>query len=69
MNTEWTYLTDIHGYNFITANRKSKICVGVGMYIAENIEYKVREDLSIIKENILESLFIEMKADPVVIAP
>lgn len=37
------------------------------MYIAKNIEYKVREDLSIIRENILESLFIEMKADPVVI--
>ena len=71
-----TWITDndpnifnIQGYNFITANRKSKPGGGVGLYIAENIEFKERNDLTVEKDDILESLFIECKVNgfPVVI--
>ena len=41
------------------------------MYIKNHIQYKVREDLSTAKEDILETLFIEFKtnnkADPIVV--
>ena len=58
-----SYIFNIQGYNFIIANRKSKTGGGVGLYIAENIEFKERNDLAVQKDNILESLFIESKVN------
>lgn len=62
-------LYDSSGYKFINVNRNNKVG-GVGMYIKNHIQYKVREDLSTAKEDILETLFIEFKtnnkADPFV---
>ena len=64
-------LYDISGYKFINVNRKNKVGGGVGMYIKDHIQYKVREDLSTAKEDILETLFIEFKtnnkAGPIVV--
>jgi len=50
---------------------KNKVGGGEGMYIKKHIQYKVREDLSTAKGDILETLFIEFKtnnkADPIVV--
>ena len=43
----------------------------MGLYIKDHIQFKVREDLSTAKEDIVETLFIEFKtnakAEPIVI--
>ena len=66
-----TNLYDISGYKFLNINRKNKIGGVVGLYVKGHIQFKVREDLSIAKEDIVESLFIEFKtndkADPIVV--
>ena len=54
---------DIPGYKFITANREDKTGGGVGIYIKEKIEFKIRKDLSIFKEDTLESIFVEFKTN------
>jgi hypothetical protein len=39
-------------------NRSSKI--GGGIYIANQMNYKIRSDLNLSDENIIESIFIEL---------
>jgi hypothetical protein len=41
-------------------NRSTKIGGGVGIYIANQINYKIRSDLNLSDENIIESIFIEL---------
>ena len=41
-------------------NRSSKIGGGVGIYIANQMNYKIRSDLNLSDENIIESIFIEL---------
>ena len=64
-------LYDISGYKFLNVNRKNKVGGGVGLYIKDHIQFKVREDLSTAKEDIVETLFIEFKtngkADPIIV--
>ena len=52
-------LYNISGYNFVTQSRVNKPGGGVGMYINENLNYLVRNDLS---NNLphIESLFVEI---------
>ena len=57
------HLYDIPGYIFLNTNRKNKVGGGVGIYIKDHINFKIREDLSTNKEDILESLFIECKTN------
>lgn len=54
---------NIRDYKLITANRKNRSGGGVGMYIAERINYRLREDLSLFNEGVLETLFIELKTN------
>ena len=60
-----TWLTDSTkncynmNYSFINKTRQFKNG-GVGMYISNHLEFKIREDLSIYDEEIFESLFIEI---------
>ena len=61
LTDNYANIFDIPGYKFIMANRKNKNGGGVGMYITEKVDFKLREDLSVFKENILESLFVEFK--------
>ena len=46
-------------YNFICKNRTIKAKCGVAIYIRDNIQYNLREDLSIFIEGGFESIFIE----------
>ena len=47
-------------YDFVNVNRTSKCGGGVGIYIKKGIQYKIRRDLNINDENIIESAFIEI---------
>ena len=47
-------------YKFLTANRKDRPGGGIGVYIAEHIQFKLRSDLSVFQVGISESLFIEL---------
>lgn len=50
---------NLKGYNFIYKNRSNRTKGGVGMYIKNYINYKLRDDISIFEEGIFESIFIE----------
>jgi hypothetical protein len=52
--------THLHGYHdFLTRTRGDKRGGGVGLFVKDNINYKIREDLSIFIPHIFESIFIE----------
>ena len=46
-------------YNLITRSRTDGSRGGVGLFIKESVQYKIREDLSIFNEHVFESLFVE----------
>ena len=54
-------LFNIDGYTKIEKHRKSRIGGGVAIYALNKYKVKLREDLSIFEEGVLESLFIETK--------
>ena len=53
-------LYKLDNYDFVNVNRTSKCGGGVGIYIKKGIQYKIRRDLNINDENIIESAFIEI---------
>ena len=64
-----TFLTDtiaehfnIPGYKLVYKNRKTKRSGGVAIYIKCELNYIVRQDLSVFHEGEFESLFIEIKS-------
>ena len=64
-----TYLRDnesgphcsLDGYVFVSNCRKNHKGGGVGIYVKDTLNFKLREDLTIMDEKIFESLFIEIK--------
>ena len=56
-----TNMYNIHNYKLLTASRKNKSGGVVGMYIKDEINFKLREDLSVFHEGVLETLFVELK--------
>ena len=56
-----SHSVDIDGYRFIHKNRPNRTGSGVGLFISENLEFKLRPDLCFDNPNIAESLFIEIK--------
>lgn len=54
---DWIQLND---YELIFKGRKNRQGGDVGLYIKENLNYKVRSDLSISDEDTIESLFTEL---------
>ena len=53
---------DLPGYHdLLSKTRTNSNRGGVGIYIKNNIQYSVRDDLSIFIPNIIESIFIEIK--------
>jgi len=51
---------DIEGYNFIHNYRKNKSGGGVGLYLSNHLDYKIRSDLHFGDTNSAESLFVEV---------
>ena len=56
-NTE--SFVQLPNYPFINTNRATKTGGGVGMFISSSINYSVRTDFNVFKEDILEGIFIE----------
>lgn len=52
---------DISTHSLITKNRKNKTGGGVGIYVAKYINFIRREELSIFKEGVFESICIELQ--------
>ena len=53
-------LFEIEDYSFVNVNRYSKNGGGVGIYISDQLKYKLRPDLILNYQNIIESVFIEL---------
>ena len=60
LNDTNNVLYKLDNYDFVNVNRTSKCGGGVGIYIKKGIQYKIRRDLNINDENIIESAFIEI---------
>ena len=64
-----TYLRDnesgphcsLDGYVFVSNCRKNHKGGGVGIYVKDTLNFKLREELTIMDEKNFESLFIEIK--------
>ena len=52
--------TDISGYNFVHHPRKDRTGGGVGLYLADNFDFKCRPDLVFSCTGCAESLFVEI---------
>ena len=59
VNDDNAHIFKLPNYNFNYKNRKIKAKGGVAIYIRDNIQYNLREDLSILIEGEFESIFIE----------
>lgn len=58
-NSNTDYI-NIEGYNFIHKSRDNKSGGGVGLFIRNDTNYKLRNDLSIRDSQTIESIFIEI---------
>jgi len=68
LSETWTTLlseNDFHlpVYNFVAKSRINTSGGGVGIYIADNIAFKQRDDLRPSSDNVFECIFIESLAD------
>ena len=55
-----THHVDTDGYSFVHNYRCDKIGGGVGLYIACEFEYRIRDDLRFNDKKLAESLFVEI---------
>ena len=58
LNDRSESLIQLPDYSFVNNFRKKRTGGGVGMFIPTNIKYKVRQDLNLFSEDILESIFL-----------
>ena len=57
---DYSHSVDIDGFNFIHKHRPNRTCGGVGLYISDNLDFKIPADLSFDDIDVAESLFIEI---------
>ena len=57
---EGNNLIQMENYKFLCNGRKNRKGGGIDIYLKEEFNYKIRKDLSIYDEDVIESLFIEM---------
>ena len=53
-------LVNITGYNFVPSHRKSKIGGGVGIYLQNNIEYKIHKNCKFSDPDVNEPIFVKI---------
>ena len=51
---------NIDGYNFVYKNRRVRSGGGVGLYLSNNLDYRIRTDIYADEDEVIESLFIEI---------
>ena len=54
---------NLEGYDFISMHRSGKKGGGVGIYVAEKLQHKLRKDLNVNIEDTIESTFIEIATE------
>ena len=52
----------LEGYKYNGVNRQTKKGGGVGLYVTEEINYKMRDDIGKNIDDVIESIFIEIIA-------
>ena len=50
----------IENYDFVHSHRKNRQGGGVGIYLADNLDYKIRENLKFENSETIDSLFVEV---------
>ena len=53
-------LVNITGYNFVSNHRKSKTGGGVGIYLQNDLHYKLPNECKLSDRETIESLFVEI---------
>ena len=53
-------LVNITGYNFVSNHRKSKTGGGVGIYLQNDLQYKLLNECKLSDPKTIESLFVEI---------
>jgi len=53
-------LVNIAGYNFVSNHRKSKIGGEVGIYLQNDIQYKILKECKFTDPEVIEFLFVEI---------
>ncbi|CAH3042846.1 unnamed protein product [Pocillopora meandrina] len=51
---------EIDGYNFVYKNRSVKSGGGVGLYVSDNLDFRIRTDIYADEAEVMEALFIEI---------
>ena len=51
-------LVDITGYNFVSNHRKSKTGGGIGIYLQNDLQYKLLDECKLSDPETIESLFV-----------
>ena len=51
---------DVNRYDFVFQNRSFKSGGGVGLYVSNDLNFKIREDIRVPNEEVMEPLFIEI---------
>ena len=54
-----SHSVDISGFKFLHKYRQNRTGGGVGLYISNDLEFKLQEDLSLHNADIAESLFMK----------
>ena len=57
---DYSHSVDIDGFNFIHKHCPNRTGGGVGLYITETLDFKIRADLSFDDIDVAKSLFIEI---------
>ena len=60
LNDATADLVNITGYNFVSNHRKSKSGGGVGIYLQNDLDYKLRPECYFSNPELTESLFVEI---------
>ena len=56
-------ICNIDGYSIVEKHRTDSTRGGVAIFINNKHKYKLREDISIFKENCFESVFLEVESE------
>ena len=51
---------NIDGYNFVYKNCRISSGGGVGLYLSDNLDYRIPTDIYVDEDDVMESLFIEI---------
>jgi hypothetical protein len=54
------HIVDINGFKCFHKHRSNRTGGGVGLYMSDDFEAKVRDDLCFVNEELAESLFLEI---------